>query len=73
MDTLLQALLDSEIDFSIAAAQHQGFALTVGEKHHGPYAGALVTSSEDIGPWLDAKARELFPDSDYALSVAKSA
>jgi hypothetical protein len=67
---LFQALLDSEIDFSVTAVQHQGFALTVGDKDHGPYGAGLVTASEDIGPWLDEKARELFPASDYALAVA---
>lgn len=70
---IFQTLIDSEIEFSIAAVPHTGFALTIGDQSHGPSAAVTLEDPADIDAWLDMKARELFPDSDYAKGLKAAA
>jgi DNA-binding NarL/FixJ family response regulator len=69
---ILQRLHDSEINASIAISSFFDGAWTVklADEMNGFRAEAIVASEAEAEAWLDAKARELFPDSIYALSTA---
>lgn len=69
MIEMFQALMESEIEFSITARPHGGFSLTMGDEADGPHDAGTVANSEDIGVWLDATARRLFPDSDFVKAT----
>jgi len=63
---VIARLCASEINASIETFFDCSWHVRVGDHLNGWLAGATVDSWEDAEIWLDAKARELFPDSDYA-------
>lgn len=69
---ILQRLHDSEINASISMSSFYDGAWTVklGDEMNGFRAEAVVASEAAAEAWLDAKARELFPESIYTLSTA---
>lgn len=67
---ILQRLHDSEINASIASFFDGVWTAKLGDEMNGFRAEATVGSEAEAEAWLDAKARELFPESDYALTAA---
>jgi len=66
--SILQRLHDSEINGSIEWFFDGVWTVKLGDIVNGWTVGEVVDSLEEAEAWLDAKARELYPDSDYARS-----
>ena len=68
--SILQRLHDSEINGSVRWFFGGDWAVRLGDELNGWKAEGLVSSLDEALDWLDQKARELYPDSDYAKSDA---
>lgn len=64
--SVLQALYDSEINFSISTFWDGGFDVKLGEEINGFKAFGNCGSMADAERWLKEKAVELYPESDFA-------
>lgn len=64
--SVLQALYDSEINFSISTLWDGGFDVKLGDEVSGIKAIANCGSMEAADQWLKDKAIELYPESDFA-------
>lgn len=64
--SVLQALYDSEINFSISTFWDGGFDVKLGDEVSGIKAIANCGSMEAADQWLKDKAIELYPESDFA-------
>ena len=65
---ILQMLHNSEINGSIE--WFDGICtVRIGDPFNGIKANAMVTSLVEAEAWLHLKARELYPDSDYARAT----
>lgn len=65
---VLKCLYDSEISAGLASDWDAGFNVWIGDDYNGRLAMETFPPGELdlIAPWLDATARRLFPNSDYA-------
>ena len=66
---VLQALYDSEINASVETFWDGGFLARLGDGMNGWQAVEVLPSMLDAEAWLDRRARELHPDSMYALGA----
>jgi len=72
MKRVQQALHDSEINSTISSMFDGSWTVGIGDELNGWKATELVGSLEEAEAWLDRKAREIFPRSDYAQDRAKN-
>ena len=68
--TVFQRLYDSEINFSVSTFWDGGFDVNLGDHLNGFKAETNVRTWAEVEPWLEAAAREHFPDSDFAKGPA---
>ncbi len=70
---VMQQLYASEINCAVQSQWDAGFGVSIGgDTLYGrPEASETFAADElaDAAAWLDEKARELYPKSDYALAV----
>ena len=66
---ILQMLHDSEINGSIEWFFDGIWTVRIGDPLNGIKANAVVASLVEAEAWLHLKARELYPDSDYARAT----
>lgn len=64
---ILQALYDSEINASVETFWDGGFHVRLGDDWNGWEVEEILPTMLDAEAWLDRKARELHPESKYAL------
>jgi DNA-binding CsgD family transcriptional regulator len=64
--TILERLAESEISASIDVLAPAGWRARLGDDLNGWDAEELCNSYAEAAAWLDRKARELHPQSDYA-------
>lgn len=62
-------LHDSEINGGVSWFFDGIWRVTIGDALNGIKATATVASAADAEAWLHLKARELYPDSDYAKAT----
>ncbi len=67
---VLQRLYDSEINFSISCFWDGGFDVKLGDQMNGFKAEDNVDTFADAVKWLEKKAKELYPNSDFAKIAA---
>lgn len=71
LEEVLRALYNSEINARITWCWDGKFDLAIGNAYccgmlAEPEAKATVRRVEEIAPWLTEKAKELYPDSQFA-------
>jgi hypothetical protein len=64
---VLEGLYESEINCTIYSMWDAGWYVALGNPQLGYDAETNVETLEEAARWLDAKARELYPESVYAL------
>lgn len=64
--SVLQRLYDSEINFSISVFWDGGFDVKLGDAMNGFDAETNVRTYLEVESWLEAKAKEIYPDSLFA-------
>lgn len=67
--SVMQALHDSEINASISSFFDGAWFVKLGDEMNGWVAAERVGSFEEAEVWLDRRARELYPESAYALGA----
>jgi hypothetical protein len=63
---VLSELYASEINCSLSSFWDGGWSVKLGDTSNGFLAETTVGSLDDAAQWLHEKARQHFPDSDYA-------
>jgi hypothetical protein len=64
--SICQALYDSEINFSVSTFWDGGFEVKLGDEINGWLAEVRLDTWAEVERWLSEKAREQFPESDFA-------
>ncbi|MBN9034973.1 MAG: hypothetical protein J0H53_02795 [Rhizobiales bacterium] len=67
---VMQALYDSEINFSVSTFWDDGFEIKLGDAMNGYRAETKVRTWAEVEPWLKAAALEHFPESGFARRMA---
>ena len=66
---ILQALYDSEINFSVSCFWDSGFVVKLGDPVNGIAAEAVVRRWDEIETWLSRMTARHLPESDFAKSL----
>jgi len=66
LEQVLDALYDSELNFSIASFWDNGLDVKLGDEMNGWDAEGSVQTAAEAAEWLDRKARAIYPKSKYA-------
>lgn len=74
LETLLQALYDSEINVQIQWCWDAKFDVAIGNAYccgmpSKPEASAVIRRAEGIAPWLIETAKRLYPDSEFTRNI----
>ena len=69
LESVIQKLYDSEINCLISSFWQCGFTVKIGDDMNGFAAETEVETVQEATDWLDAKARELYPNSAYVIGV----
>lgn len=77
LETMLQALYDSEINVQIQWCYDAGFDVAVGNAYccgmsNKPEASAVIRRAEGIAPWLIETAKRLYPNSEFTRNMEKT-
>jgi hypothetical protein len=64
-----QRLYDDEINFAVSTFWDAGFEVKLGDDMNGFKDETTVRTWAEAEAWLDAKAREHYPSSVYAMGV----
>jgi len=68
LDTVLQALYDSEINAGILWFWDGGFELRLGDNINGIKAEAVVGTTQEAARWFIDNAKRIWPQSQFAES-----
>jgi hypothetical protein len=69
---VMAALHDSEINGEVSWFFDRVWQVRLGDPQNGYDAGSVVASIEEAAEWLRANAVRLYPDSEFATSIAGS-
>ena len=73
LDTVMRDLYNSEINCSVSCFWDGGWTVKIGDFINGFQAEATIDNSDfwglEAARWLDTKARQLYPGSDYVKGV----
>jgi len=68
LSEVLDALYDSEINFSISCFWDNNIDVKLGDQMNGFQAEGNLETANDAARWLDEQARKHYPTSKYATS-----
>jgi hypothetical protein len=66
---VMQRLYGSEINCAVQSHWDAGFVVSIGDTSYGTPKASETFAADELAAaaeWLDGKARELYPKSDYA-------
>jgi hypothetical protein len=66
LDAVVQALHDSKINAGVQTFYQHQWTVWLGDSFNGYKESGYASSTAEAATWLDAKAREFYPESDYA-------
>jgi hypothetical protein len=69
VDSVMQRLYDSEINFKVSAFYDDGFHVELADELNGIRAEARLSTWADVEEWLAGMARVHFPTSAFARIV----